>query len=446
MAGAITVDFEPLKVAVFDWLNLAINAGVPEGTAGTLPILRTEYDGPRPDGPFVEYKFPDTLIKHGMADEMVPKDGDPTLYKLRGQRSIVISINIISTNPSEILAQIQQSLSAPAECAILRAAGLSVFNDEAFSSATVFQETVHEDRAVLDVTFGYCLERDVAPGLLETMQISGELGGAAEGGTLETTQLVDKFKGDISGILSASGDIQVLSFPTDKTTGKIEYGVIAALQNLVEASPLIVPVGIVAKKDKSFTGIWSGSLPSANYNIEFIARVAQMASPDVRAGSVPLWPGQEQVTVSFPDIDSTDYSVIPTLVHLTESAPILVPKVIIKKTDKSFQVRFPVPLTEGFMLDFIVMKNGVDKVNDRNWRAGSVVLADGVSEKSVTFGTEMPSTNYAVVPGLVNLTDPAPQIQDLVVTEKATTGFTAKWSGAVDSANYKLDYIVREID
>lgn len=74
--------------------------------------------------------------------------------------------------------------------------------------------------------------------------------------------------------------------------------------------------------------------------------------------------------------------------------------------------------------------------------AQEVVIANGATSVSVTFPTPFPGTNYVVLPSFVNLVDPNPQFQDIVVTNKTTSGFTATWNAPVDSANYKLGYIV----
>ena len=170
-------DFEPLKVAIFDWLNQAVNAGAAEGAEGTTPILRAEDDGMRPQEGvlFIEYKFLTGLVKVGMADEKVPQGTDPTKFILRGQRNITVSVTCFGTNAAGCMAQIQQSLSSPLECSILRSAGMSVRDDSAIADSSVFLETRFEERAVLDVIFGFTLESEIEPGLIESVEVTSKL-------------------------------------------------------------------------------------------------------------------------------------------------------------------------------------------------------------------------------------------------------------------------------
>ena len=170
-------DFEPLKVAIFDWLNQAVNAGVAEGADNTTPILRAEDDSVRPQEGvlFIEYKFLTGLVKVGNIDEKFSKDGDPTKFILRGQRNITVSVTCFGTNAAGCMAQIQQSLSSPVECSILRSAGLSVRDDSAIADSSVFLETRFEERAVLDVIFGFTLESEIEPGLIESVEVTSKL-------------------------------------------------------------------------------------------------------------------------------------------------------------------------------------------------------------------------------------------------------------------------------
>ena len=170
-------DFEPLKVAIFDWLNQAVNAGAAEGADNTTPILRAEDDSVRPQEGvlFIEYKFLTGLVKVGNIDEKFSKDGDPTKFILRGQRNITVSVTCFGTNAAGCMAQIQQSLSSPVECSILRSAGLSVRDDSAIADSSVFLETRFEERAVLDVIFGFTLETEIDLGTIESAEITSRL-------------------------------------------------------------------------------------------------------------------------------------------------------------------------------------------------------------------------------------------------------------------------------
>ena len=180
------IDFEPIKVTLYDWLNSAVNSG-DDTTDDAVPIIRAEAegDGPRPDEGklFIEYKFLTGLVKIGGKDELKPKldsGGNPTpdgVFLLRGQRSVTVSVTCFGENAAGCMAVIQQSLSSPVECSILRAGGLAVRNDEAIADATVFQETNFEERATLDVVFGFTLESEIDPGTIESTEFTSNLPG-----------------------------------------------------------------------------------------------------------------------------------------------------------------------------------------------------------------------------------------------------------------------------
>lgn len=172
-------DFEPIKTTIWDWLNQAINNGAAENADGTTRIIRAEEDGvrPTPGELFVEYKFLTGLVKIGMADEKIPKPNPATGFTLRGQRQFTVSIKAFGDNSAGCLATVQQSLSSPVECSILRAGGLAVRDDEVITDATVFQETDFEERAVLDVVFGVTLEKDIDPGTIESVEVTANIPG-----------------------------------------------------------------------------------------------------------------------------------------------------------------------------------------------------------------------------------------------------------------------------
>jgi hypothetical protein len=79
------------------------------------------------------------------------------------------------------------------------------------------------------------------------------------------------------------------------------------------------------------------------------------------------------------------------------------------------------------------------------YQNGSASIANGATSKSITFATPFASTSYAVNANILNTTDATPQAQPLVITAKATTGFTVSWPDATDSANYVLEYLAMEI-
>lgn len=72
---------------------------------------------------------------------------------------------------------------------------------------------------------------------------------------------------------------------------------------------------------------------------------------------------------------------------------------------------------------------------------GRTALAQNDSSKSVTFATAFPDTNYSVNAVMNNTTDADPSIYPLIITNRTTAGFTALFSGDIDSNNYYLEWI-----
>jgi len=91
----------------------------------------------------------------------------------------------------------------------------------------------------------------------------------------------------------------------------------------------------------------------------------------------------------------------------------------------------------------ILLKESTTK--DFITRADSVALSLNDLSKAVVFTTAMPSTSYVVVAVLENTDDSNPDNIPVSITAKATTGFTASWPTPLDSANYKLNWILSEV-
>ncbi len=182
----MTPTFEQLRVAIFDWLHQSLNsqsfdlAGVPtvlpEGDENAVPVLRSEDDAIRPERLFVEFKLLTGLRKVGAIDELQYRaTGDKFVSK--GQREITVSINIVGEGAQECMAKIQNSLNLSYNQQLLRAAGLSVRQDEAVADTSVFQETNYEERAVFDVIFGVAVETDDPVSRIEDVELESNLAG-----------------------------------------------------------------------------------------------------------------------------------------------------------------------------------------------------------------------------------------------------------------------------
>lgn len=188
MAGNITLDFDPIRDAIWDWINKSINKSgfnnatyeittYAENSTNAIPIRRAESNSVRPSGGFVEYKFLTGLLKIGLADELL-WDSNTLKWKLRGIREFTISVTAFGDKSREVIALIQQGLSSPFIISTLRSVGLAVKEENTVSDATAFLEEDHEERSVLDVRFGLCLENtDIVSDLsaIESVELKNKI-------------------------------------------------------------------------------------------------------------------------------------------------------------------------------------------------------------------------------------------------------------------------------
>ena len=74
-------------------------------------------------------------------------------------------------------------------------------------------------------------------------------------------------------------------------------------------------------------------------------------------------------------------------------------------------------------------------------KSGREALTTDDSEEAVVFGAAYADTNYTVVITFVNTTDSPASVYSATVTAQETTGFTATFSGDIDSNNYTMHWI-----
>jgi len=74
--------------------------------------------------------------------------------------------------------------------------------------------------------------------------------------------------------------------------------------------------------------------------------------------------------------------------------------------------------------------------------SADAALGIGLDTFTIVFAVPRYNTSYVVQAGIYNNTDPNPQFQSTVVTNKTVNGFTIKLNAPTDSANYFLSYLV----
>jgi len=163
---SLTIDFDPVRNALFDWLNRAVNGpSVQPGVSGPISVQRTEQGSPRSSSVFVEYKFVTALESINRQDELRFNE-DTEKFFLYGRREFTVQVDTIGEKSLECITQIDQSTSVPQICEQLSAAGLGIIRKEPILNANEFLETEHEERHIMDVRFSMALQNfEIVDGL-----------------------------------------------------------------------------------------------------------------------------------------------------------------------------------------------------------------------------------------------------------------------------------------
>ena len=69
-------------------------------------------------------------------------------------------------------------------------------------------------------------------------------------------------------------------------------------------------------------------------------------------------------------------------------------------------------------------------------------IPDGVDNHTFNFYESKPNTNYSLSLEMCNLIDSTPSLYTWIITNKTVDNFSIKFSGIIDSSNYKMTYII----
>lgn len=91
---------------------------------------------------------------------------------------------------------------------------------------------------------------------------------------------------------------------------------------------------------------------------------------------------------------------------------------------------------------WVLCDETINRVTDLS---GNIRIANGATSVSATFGSPLASDNYTIFTTITNDIDPEPSMYMSIVSGLSENGFTAKFSGAIDSDNYFLNYFLKLI-
>lgn len=212
------------------------------------------------------------------------------------------------------------------------------------------------------------------------------------------------------------------------------YGIRAVLLNDNEDNPQIQEVVITSLSQAGFTALWPAATDSHNYVLSYVAQAVDAMSD--KAGQFTLSNGVNSAVVTIPSISGI-YAVVPQLINTVDTNPQIMPMIITAKAATSFSVLFSGSLdSANYKLGWIAVKaqskfgeQGVDSL-----QAQEVVNKVNYARFTANFGIAL---------AFENLVDANPQIHLGTVTLKNDQNFSVE-SQEPDSANYKVNYILRE--
>ena len=220
------------------------------------------------------------------------------------------------------------------------------------------------------------------------------------------------------------------------------YGVAAQLVNTTDATVQYQPLTITSKSTSGFTATFNAPTDSANYLLDYIAVDPCLT---YRAGSTILSTGVSSLdTVMFL---TSSYSLISQMHNTVDALPLFQPDVVSLQEASIDATAIPQFThlwnvntdSSNYKLEFIA-----NNVDCSTVKAFITNLSNGATSASINFPFfDMESTTYAVVARFQNITDSDASIlkQPITITAKNTGSFVAKWNTALDTANYKMEWI-----
>lgn len=160
-------NFAEKTQAIYDWLRMVVDSSV--------AIIEGQQNAPRPEGTYLEYLTGD-IIRQGTGDEMRFEQGDDK-FVVHGQRRLPVTVEAIGPDAFSLISDVQNSLGRPTVRQFLRDKGLSVQDEGNVTDVTKFLETEFEQRAQLQVIFGYKTLTDEDPGRIEKVGYTGTTNG-----------------------------------------------------------------------------------------------------------------------------------------------------------------------------------------------------------------------------------------------------------------------------
>jgi hypothetical protein len=259
----------------------------------------------------------------------------------------------------------------------------------------------------------------------------------------------DKDPADIvGGVVLDTIDMGSVAITTGSTSKTVTYNItfssadayalVVNLTNLVDGSVQFQPVIVTSKTTTGFTAIWNAPTDSGNYYIDYIAVVPVLS---FKANVESLLSGITTNTSAL--LSALSYATIPQMVNEIDTTPLILhPVNITYKDSTDFSTSWNRATdTVNYMLHWMATFTSSSML-----KSGATAISNGSTSLTVPFVFPALSTaDYALIPRMSNIVDGSTIYQPITVTSKTMSNFTAKWNQPVDSANYKLEWILKTL-
>ena len=148
---------------------------------------------------------------------------------------------------------------------------------------------------------------------------------------------------------------------------------------------------------------------------------------------------ENEVTVSLatPCSDSTSYTISSVLRNDVDATPSIYAWSIVDRTPSSFTVNFSgIMDSTNYYLEWIVCEGDLKDNYD---------LAIGASQVTVPLPVTI-NEAYTLIANIATTEGPGSSIYSPLIVEKDTTSFTVQFSGAIDSTNYYISWVIPAYD
>lgn len=162
------MDLQAYRDAIYTW----VSSRVPEG----VTAYWDEPNAPRPDLPYARMKLIGPVrIGH---DELRDIDADADKFKIVGPRSFTLRIEMHGKDVHQLIMDLQTSASEPDVQVILRKAGLAFGLETGIIDLTTLIDPVFEKRMQLEFTLLAHEDKDIQPGVIESIEGIGTVQGS----------------------------------------------------------------------------------------------------------------------------------------------------------------------------------------------------------------------------------------------------------------------------